>query len=398
MLTITVQNIPFVIFIVALALLLLVVVYKMFFYKKICTIEYLSLAGIIVLFVLGKTLLPNQYIIWESILAALALGVCGYSIYNLFILEASREAFQNRINQMVKNAPFDSYFCSGKKDEIIDYSESFKKLVNLEDDEIEGTLGFQTLMAKLQPTKVNDNEITSSVAVRLNVDYNAIEGTHNTYNFKLTYVENHETIELLVVIEPIFYKDVFLGRNVYLSKNNRQTLDNVQKRLNMAVEAIQDDRAQLYAMMSMVDNVIMYYDYNTQTYVVTELMAKYLGMVQREFTISEYVQMIHPQDIRHYQDQSSIISSVEVTRMKYRLKLGNVYQPIIEDAMFLNRDAKLISVIHLSGYTKEEEIVDNEDPFQKKEETKKVETSSKPVDYKEKLADTVRILEKILDE
>lgn len=395
MLSITIENIPFVTNIVALAIVLVTVLFKTYNYRRLCFIEYAGIALITIIFVLCKSFLAPHYLIWETIISAIAICLCVYSIYDLFKREGMRKAFVERANQMVKNAPFDYYFLTNKDDLIKECSESFTKLVGLPEEELFNTLGLQTIMSKLFITHINGNEITSGLAVRLSVDYNGIQGTKNNYHFNLTYVQDHEEIELLVLVEPIFYKNEFVGRNVYISSNNKQSLERVQNGLEKALNVIQDDRAQLYAMMSMEENVVMYYDYNTSSFVVTEAMAKYLGLVQREFAINEYISMIHPQDLRRYQDQSSIISSVEVTRMTYRLMLGKQYYNVHEDAMYLNRDSKLISIIHLADYVKQnnytEEVVEEQEYVASN-------VPPKEVDYKEKLTDTIKVLEKILEE
>ena len=149
-------------------------------------------------------------------------------------------------------------------------------------------------------------------------------------------------------------------------------------------------------MMSMMKDVVLYYDYNTTTYIMTETIAKALNLNQREYSINEFVEMIHPNDIQYYQEQSSVIGSLEVTRIKYRLKLGLGYYYVYEDAMYLNRDGKLISIIHLANYTPKEETKEESEEIV--ESTKEVVKEKLQVDYKEKLEDTMKVLEKLLGE
>ena len=153
------------------------------------------------------------------------------------------------------------------------------------------------------------------------------------------------------------------------------------------------------AMRAMVENGVMYYDYNTSTYVVTEQMAKMLNLTQREYSIGEFINMIKPTDLANYQENSNIISSVEVTRIKYNLYLGDKYYPVYDDLMYLNRDSNLISIIHLVEYQKAENV-DEESSSSFKDYSKQTveEPVEKKEDFKDKLNETLKLLEKVLGE
>ena len=109
--------------------------------------------------------------------------------------------------------------------------------------------------------------------------------------------------------------------------------------------------------------------------------------------------MIKPTDLALYQEQSSIISSVEVTRIKYNLELGGKYYPVYDDLIYLQRDSKLISIIHLVEYQKAETI-DEESSTSFRDFSKKVEeeVEQPKEDYNDKLGETLKLLEKVLGE
>ena len=333
----------------------------------------------------------------DIVSTVLLIGLIVYSLKDLFEKEGIKNAFLNKANNLIKNAQFDYYYASNNKDIIIDFSESFTELTRLTPAELYDTLGFQTILSKLYITHVNGEDITSSIALKLNYDYSEVEFTKQTAYFEISVTDNNESFDLLGVVEPIFYKNKFIGRNVYFSKNNKHTLNKLQQGLTDAYNVIKDDRAQLYVMMSMMKDVVLYYDYNTTTYIMTETIAKALNLNQREYSINEFVDMIHPNDIQYYQEQSSVIGSLEVTRIKYRLKLGLGYYYVYEDAMYLNRDGKLISIIHLANYTPKDETKEEESE-EIVQSTKEVVKEKPQVDYKEKLEDTMKVLEKLLGE
>lgn len=384
-----IEYIPLIINIVLSSLLILLVVFKRINYHKFCKIEFLGIVVVAILYVVFKTWLAKSYLIWETIFNGGLFVLTIYSIYDLFECQGAKDAIQNRCNQMVANAPFDAYYISDAQDMIQDFSNSFKELVNLEDEEIYNTNGCKTILNRLHITHINDVEMSSNLSVRLNVDYNAIYEMKTTYHAKLTYIVGNEEVDLNMIVEPIFYHNKFLGRNVYFAKSNTKVLTRLEDSLNNAIQTIDNDRAQVYAMMSMTEGVLMYYDYNTKTYVVTERVANYFGLTQREYTLSEYVSLVHPDDFRHFEEQTSVISSLDVTTIKYRLKLGNKYYLIEENAMYLNRDANLISLVTLAKSEEEVApvITTEVEPTQRQE-----------IDYKETLAKTAEMLEKLLDE
>lgn len=382
--------------IIALVVILLLVIFKNVYYRRTCKIEYLGFGIICVIYVALK-LLVKQPIVKDIVSTVLLIGLIVYSLKDLFEKEGIKNAFLNKANNLIKNAQFDYYYASNNKDIIIDFSESFTELTRLTPTELYDTLGFQTILSKLYITHVNGEDITSSIALKLNYDYSEVEFTKQTAYFEISVTDNNESFDLLGVVEPIFYKNKFIGRNVYFSKNNKHTLNKLQQGLTDAYNVIKDDRAQLYVMMSMMKDVVLYYDYNTTTYIMTETIAKALNLNQREYSINEFVDMIHPNDIQYYQEQSSVIGSLEVTRIKYRLKLGLGYYYVYEDAMYLNRDGKLISIIHLANYTPKDETKEEESE-EIVESTKEVVKEKPQVDYKEKLEDTMKVLEKLLGE
>ena len=385
--------------IVSLVIVLLLILFKTLFYRRACRIEYISFGIICIIYVIIK-LIFKESIAKDIVTTVLLIGLIVYSVIDLFEREGIKNTFLNKANNLIKNAQFDYYYSTNEKDLIIDFSESFSELTKLLPQDIYDTLGFQTVMAKLFITHINGEEITSSLALKLNYDYSEVAFTKQSAYFEISINDNNESFDLLAVVEPILYRNKFIGRNVYFSKNNKHTLNKLQAGLTEAYNVIKEDRAQLYVMMSMIENVVLYYDYNTTTYIVTEAAAKALNINNREFSIGEYVNMIHPNDIQYYQEQSSVIGSLEVTRMKYRLKLGLGYYYVYEDAMYLNRDGKLISIIHLV----KNDVIKNQDKNETKETEEVVEETTtkeviKPkIDYKEKLEDTMKMLEKLLGE
>ena len=394
-----IQILPPVLTVAISLLLIIIVLLKIFNYGRFCFIEYLGAASTAIIYFLLKWLLKDLVLLRDIVVLVFSTATLAYAIYDLFYYVGKLNAFNKRVNSLLKNAPFDYYFASNEKDLIFDFSNSFLDITNLEEKELYGTLGLQTLLAKLNITSINEQPISETLFMRFHLDYENSSKVKSPSHFHVTLVDGGQELEFLGIIEPIFYKDKFVGRCVYLSKSNQQALKRIEEGLTSALETIKNDRSQLYAMMSMIENVVMYYDFNTSTYIVTEQMAKLLNLQQREYSIGEFINMIKPTDLQNYQEHSSVISSVEVTRVKYNLYLGDRYYPVYDDLMYLNRDSKLISIIHLVEYQKAEQIDDfNEVSFTDFSKPKEEVKEEPKEDFKDKLNETIKLLEKVLRE
>lgn len=394
MLAITLPQIPFIIWLVLGLISLILFEFKTFIYRKLNILPLGAILLFITILILMYSLIDN-HLVNDIILAVLSCSLCGYIVFDYIDADKIRNHYAHKATNLIKNAPFDYYYATDKKDKIVDFSESFLELSNSEPSELYKTLGLQTLLAQLNILTINGQEFSEPVALKFHYDYMNTAKTNNPAHFYMTLLENEEEIECLGIVEPIICNKRFVGRNIYLAKSNKETLRKIQAGLTEALNAIKDDRAQLYSMMSMVENVVMYYDYNTSTYVVTEQMAKMLNLVQREFSIGEFIGMIHPQDLPRYQEQSTIISSIEVSRLRYRLKLGDKYYPILDDVMYLNRDANLISVIHLEEYNSSNDVPEVDIIKETKEKVESTE-NLEDVNYQDKILETLKMLEKVL--
>ena len=126
-----IEYIPLIINIVLSCLLIFLVIFKKTNYGKFCTIEFLSIVLVGILYVVFKTWLASSYLIWETVINGGLFVLTIYSIYDLYECQGAKQTILERCNQMVANAPFDAYYISDSNDMIQEYSDSFKKLVKL---------------------------------------------------------------------------------------------------------------------------------------------------------------------------------------------------------------------------------------------------------------------------
>lgn len=375
------------IYIALIALYIVLTIFKTVFFKSKNILDYLYALLLIASHLTLSLLFKEQLIYFHIGADIIALFLAGYAIYMLFHLKTIDVTFNRLSNRLLKNAPFDYFLATDKDDLIWDYSDSFKELVKLGDDDLKNTKGFQTLMVRLDIQTFNNEKFNDTQAVKLDFEYRSMQTKKIAKFFEMGIIENGEVINLSFIVEPVFLHNKFIGRNIYISKNNKETLDRIENGLNEAKEMIKKDRAALYCMLSMCDDVIMFYDYNCNKYLLTEATCKKYGIFKRELAISDFFALIHPKDIMYYEEQSEIITSIEVTRLNYRIKLGNEYILINDDVMYLNKNENLISIISYYHETKDEQMTN--------EERKTIKPN---IDYKEKLEDMLRILAREIDE
>ncbi len=323
------------------------------FYKRFAFISMpitILLAGAIIALPMFITL-PEFVFIISDVLFVVLIG--------LAIIEFIRSVnlFNKRnylANYFLKNASFDYYFSTNKKDKLLDASDSYLDLVSLEAKELKKSKGFHTLINELKIQKINGREVKEESVVKFSIDYMNADEQNELYQFDLQVLINNETVFLKGIIQPIHFKDKFIGRNVYLIEDKTATFSDLRLKLIDMETDFETSNKQMYALMSLTKNVIMYYDYKTSTYVATEALNKYLEINQKEFSIEEFFDMIHPDDLNTYQEQGETINSMSPNRTKLRLYINKKYYDVYDDSLFLNKDSGLVSVISL---VKDPEVV-----------------------------------------
>lgn len=310
--------------------------------------SYLSLPILVVLdgLVIGlPELFKGIYIIYDVLFVGIIIVAIVEFCQNVEINKKS-----NRLaNTFLGNAVHDYYFSTNSKDHITDASESYMELVSLDLNELRKSKGFQTMLSELKIQKINGREITEEVALKFVFDYDKSRGINETYQFDLQVLINNEEVFLKGIIQPIHYKNKFIGRNVYLINDSAATFNDLRLTIKNMVKELEDDQKQTYALMSLTKNAIMFFDYKTGTYVATEAMNNYLDFTQKEFTIEEFFNMIHPEDLRSYQEQGVMINSMMPNRSKLRLYINKKYYEVFDDSIYLHKDSGLISIISLAS-------------------------------------------------
>lgn len=249
-------------------------------------------------------------------------------------------------NYFLKNAVYDYSFSTNKKDKLIDASDSYLDLVSLEVKDLKKSKGLSTMLSEIKIKKIN-GRASNDATLKFQFDYEKATEENELYQFDLEVLIDEEVVFLKGIIQPIYYKDKFIGRNVYLMNDLSATFTSLRSKIIELETELETANKQTYALMSLTKHAIMYYDYKTSTYVATEGLNNYLEVNQKEFTIEEFFDMIHPDDLASYQEAGAMINSMMPNRTKLRLYINKKYYDVYDDSLYLNKDSNLVSIISL---------------------------------------------------
>ena len=329
-------------------------VLKIYFYKKYDLISVVSMLGFIIL-----SLFFKNYNWFKIIITILFILDALYAVAIYVIYHKISFIKLNKISEYMKNTLYDFYFSTNKKDKIVEVSSSYAMLINKSMNEIKKLKGFQTMMTELNIVGINGREVTEELALTFLYDYEKTISKFKTYRFTLEVEEQGYNVIYRGIVQPLYLGKYFIGRNVYLSKDRSSIIENLRSALKDALDHIKLDKEQMYTLMSLTDQIVMYYDYNTKTYVMTEALSEFMKLSTKEISIDEFISMIHPDDVKGYEEQGLMINSLTVTRSRLRLKFNNEYYLVYDGSIYINKDSGLVSIIKLVNPNPTKDVVNS---------------------------------------
>lgn len=342
--------------VIAIIISALLWVIKLFVFKKFDALELLVMIALTMLLVF----IPTDHIAVQIILAVLFVAGLGYCIYSFIISYQIYTTYDKEINNFLKNNEFDFFVQTDNKDKIISFSNKLLKITKLTKKDIKGVHCWKLLVDYLKITKINKKELSLQTTADFLKQFKEANSNHVIYQFEfempkiddLTKDEDDKTKDLSTIkytglIQPVYYKKKLIGRNVYFYQDRMQVLHDLRNALKSATDDLQNSYNFMYIMMSMMDYVGLYFDYNTRTYVATEAFMKFTRTHQREYTFNQFMELMHPDDVDSYVEQAATINSINITKLKYRLLINEDYYYVMEDSININKDADLVSVIRI---------------------------------------------------
>lgn len=355
---ITNNNLTDIFFVSAALLVLVLTVLQLVFFKKI---PFISLPLLLVLAVLSIVFDNKVIYIILDVFYVIDIVVSIYEYINNYNEKQIRD---KQANNILSNTCYDYYFSTDHKDNIVDASDTYLDLLGLDLKDILKSKGLPTMLSELKVKMINGEVKEQAKELMFLANYNKACEENQLYQFDLLVEIEGEDVFLKGINQPLYHKNKFIGRNVYLIHDKVATFESLREQLRRATYEIELTQKQSYALMSLTKNAIMYLDYKTTTYVATEALNTYLGVTQKEFTIDEFYQMIHNDDLNSYKEQGAMINSLMPTRTKLRLYINKKYYEVYDDSIYLNKDSGLVSIISLVSDpevvspVKQQEVVD----------------------------------------
>ena len=297
-------------------------------------------------------------------MAVLYVLFAGYTIYSFIQTYQIYTTYDKEVNNFIKNNEFDFFIQTDSHDKIINFSNKLLNITKMTKKDIIGVHCWKLLIDYLKITKINKKELSLNTTGEFLRQFKDANSKHVIYQFEFEMPKIDEllkesddksqdltTIRYTGLIQPVYYNKKLIGRNVYFYQDRMQVLRDLRLALKNATCDLQTSYNFSYIMMSLMDYVGLYFDYNTRTYVATEAFMKYTNTHQREYTFNQFMDLMHPDDVEPYIEQASTINSVSVTKLKYRLLINDDYYYVMEDSININNDSDLVSVIRIINKT-----------------------------------------------
>ena len=265
----------------------------------------------------------------------------------------------------MKENELDFFFQTDQKDRIINYSKTvFKNSLITRKDIYKHTL-WKFIFDFFSIVSINKEEFNLEVGTKFLTNYKLANSKHKKYRFEIVVKHEDQYINYIGIIEPIVLNNHLVGRNVYIYQDRLEIVEQLKSALQSACTELEKSKEQAYILMSLSNEVVLYYDYQTKSYIATEAFCRFTNTEQKEYKFREIYKMIHPDDINLYSEQSKNVNSLMVTKIKYRLNINNEYYYVMEDSLNVIKDDCLVSIIRILG--KSTEKMDKDAPLSTEE-------------------------------
>lgn len=308
---------------------------------------FIDIICIVILLIVSLVKLPKDNIVLCVLYSVLSLVILSMSIVSFIFIVRAHNAYKRKLTKYLKDSEYDFYLQVDKKSKIIDYGVSLLKTTGLLKNDVLNKNCWKLLADAFEIISINKMEATKTNMNAFIEEYEEAISKFKTYNFEISLIIKEKPITYKAIIEPIYLNSMLLGRNIYFYLDRMKNIEALQNELQNAIYDIERLKNQNYAMMSLYDGAILYFDFETKMYVATESFCRFTNTHQKEYTFTELVDYIHPDDLDGYIEQSETINSISVTRLKFRLLINDTYYSVMEDSIYLNGDNDLISIIRV---------------------------------------------------
>jgi len=338
-------------------MILIVVILAILKYVIINKKPIIDAAALVVLFIVSAILISTSTKLFVKLLiTVLFILLAAYAVYDFIVSAKIYILRKSKVQDYLKNSEFEYYLQLNKRNKVIDFSANILTLTNRSKEGLVHLKFPEFLFDCLNIESVNGEKYTLNSLPEFRSQVNSATSKLKNYEFSFSARNDvNEIINYQGIIQPIYFGETYIGKNIYISVNRMEILDKTRNSLAECATNLIDARNQLYVLMSLTSGVVMYFDFQTKNYIATESFQKFTDTAQEEYDFDDFLRMIHPEDVQFYIDQTATINSLTSTRLKFRMIIGNKYYSMIEDSIYLAKEDKLVSIIRVAQDMRREE-------------------------------------------
>lgn len=277
------------------------------------------------------------------------------SLFTLVLYIQVDFEIKDKTNEYVKNTEYDFFIQMNAKENITDCSSTLLKLTKLSKKEIINNHGWKFIFDSFDIKTLNKEEFTLNYVAEFLKEFKECNSKHRKYKFQMEVeIQNPNAINGIdivkydAIVQPVFVGKLLVARNIYFYQDKLSVIEKLKETVRNACNDLDDAYLQLDVMMSLSEGIIMYYDFQSRVYVATECMRLYTHTNKKEYEFNEIFSNIHPDDVQSYINQAETVNSLSVTKIKYRLMIGDVYYQVEEDSIYIKKDYGLVSILRIA--------------------------------------------------
>ena len=311
-------------------ILLTVFILTVWLVKFFCLsrINIIDLSITIVLFLLCLFVDLNEILIIICIIVN-SLDLV-YALLDLALYVYMKNEISQKTIDYIKNTEYDFFIQMDKKENILDCSNSLLKLTKLSKKEVLNMKGWKFIFDSFDIKTLNKEEFSLNYVAQFLAEFKECNSKHKKYKFQmeaeLQNPNNLDEISIIkydAIIQPVFCGKMLVARNIFFYQDK-------------------------VAVIEKLKGIVMYYDFQNKVYVATECMRLYTKTTKKEYTFEELFSHIHPDDVHAYIEQAETVNSMSITKIKYRMQIGDIYYQVEEDSIYMRKDYGLISIIRIA--------------------------------------------------
>ena len=253
-----------------------------------------------------------------------------YALLDLALYVYMKNEISQKTIDYIKNTEYDFFIQMDKKENILDCSNSLLKLTKLSKKEVLNMKGWKFIFDSFDIKTLNKEEFSLNYVAQFLAEFKECNSKHKKYKFQmeaeLQNPNNLDEISIIkydAIIQPVFCGKMLVARNIFFYQDK-------------------------VAVIEKLKGIVMYYDFQNKVYVATECMRLYTKTTKKEYTFEELFSHIHPDDVHAYIEQAETVNSMSITKIKYRMQIGDIYYQVEEDSIYMRKDYGLISIIRIA--------------------------------------------------